>query len=100
MCQHRKAADNLRNQTVSSQVLRGYIPDEIVFVYGGSLLLCHEADNLSIESVCNISFYSLKCSSANKQYVFGIDRYHPLFRMLSSPLRRYVNDASLKNFQK
>ena len=54
---------------------------------------------MSVKTMCDLGFNTVKRASADKQNVFSIHRYHPLFRMLSTSLRWNIHHRAFKQLQ-
>ena len=54
---------------------------------------------MGVEPVGDFAFNAIKSSSANKQDIFRVDRYHLLVRVFASALGRHVHYRTFKELQ-
>ena len=99
MRQNRKTAYDFRNQSKRLQILRSHILEIIVAVDGSLAGICRIPHYMRVQTLRYLSVYAVKCTSADKQDVFRIDRYHLLFGVLASALGRHIDDRPLQKFQ-
>ena len=98
ICNHRKTSDDLRNESVRTKILSLHIIEEVLLI---DLLLrrCSETYDLSIQTLCNLSLYTFKCSAADEEYVLGIHMKELLFRMFASSFRWYIYHSTFKQLE-
>ena len=98
VCDHRKTAYDLRNESIRTKVLSLNILKKVILV-DFLLVLCSETDHLSIEPLRDPALDALECTSADEKDVLSVHVQELLLRMLSTSLWRHIDHTAFKQLQ-
>ncbi len=97
--QYRQATNDLGYQSVGLEVLRRDILQQVVLIDLCSCLLRRKTHGLGIHALRDLTLYTVESTSADKEDIFRIDLNHLLLGVLTSPLRRHVDNRAFQHLK-
>ena len=94
-----QSADDLRDESVTAQVLRCHEMQQLVAVGLAHVVAGTESHDVGIESLCNLALDALEGATADEQDILSVDSNHLLLGMLAPSLRRHIDHRALEQFE-